>query len=266
MISFTGGTVTARAIIQASAPHYKKLSLELGGKNPGIVFDDADMSKCVAGIVRSSFTNQGEICLCTSRIYVQESIFETFLQRLVEETRKTITIGNPSHPGTTMGPLVSREHYNKVISYVGFAKEDGARILCGETVDPAIRDSLPAELQDGYFMRPTIVANLPESSRCIQEEIFGPVIVVNSFKDEADVIERSNGVKYGLAASIWTENVGRMHRVAHAIDAGTVWGNCWMVRDLNMPFGGMKQSGIGREGGQDSIEFFTEAKTICVKM
>lgn len=218
LISFTGGTVTAKAIIQASAPHYKKLSLELGGKNPGIIFSDADLAKCIPGVVRSSFTNQGEICLCTSRIYVQEEIFDSFVERLVEETRRTITVGDPNLPETKMGPLVSKEHFEKVKSFVALAKADGGRVLCGETVEPPISESLPAHLKNGYFMRPTIVADIPETSRCIQEEIFGPIIIVNKFKTEEDAVSLANGVKYGLAASIWTENLGRMHRVAQQVE------------------------------------------------
>ncbi|XP_005425712.1 2-aminomuconic semialdehyde dehydrogenase isoform X2 [Geospiza fortis] len=207
LISFTGSTRTAQRITERSAPHCKRLSLELGGKNPAIIFDDADLSQCIPTTVRSSFANQ-------------------------------------------------------VRTYVKKAQAEGARVLCGEGVDPL---ALPPGNQKGYFMLPTVIAEVKDESCCMQEEIFGPVTCVVAFDTEEEVIRRANGVKYGLAATVWSGNVGRVHRVAHRLQSGLVWTNCWLVRDLNLPFGGMKASGIGREGAKDSYEFFTEVKTITIK-
>ncbi|XP_018412441.1 PREDICTED: aldehyde dehydrogenase family 8 member A1 isoform X2 [Nanorana parkeri] len=261
LISFTGSTVTAQRIIEKSAPYCKKLSLELGGKNPAIIFEDANLEDCINTTVRSSFSNQGEICLCTSRIYVQHSIYEEFLKRFVDATRKW-KVGNPSDPSASMGALISQSHLAKVKGYVKQALEEGAAVVCGESVDTLI---IPPENQGGYFMLPTVIIELKETSCCIQEEIFGPVTCVVPFDTEEEVIEKANGVKYGLAATIWTRDVGRVHRVAKRLQSGLVWTNCWLVRDLNLPFGGMKASGLGREGGKDSYEFFTEVKTVTIK-
>ncbi|XP_029452471.1 2-aminomuconic semialdehyde dehydrogenase [Rhinatrema bivittatum] len=261
LISFTGSTVTAQRIIEKSAPHCKKLSLELGGKNPAIVFDDAELAECVPSTVRSSFANQGEICLCTSRIYVQRAIFDEFLRKFVEATRNW-KVGVPSDRSASMGALISKEHMEKVKKYVKKAEAEGASILCGEGVDPL---SLPPSNQDGYFMLPTIITGIQDQSCCMQEEIFGPVTCVVPFDTEEEVVERANGVKYGLAATIWSRDVGRVHRVAKRLQSGLVWTNCWLVRDLNLPFGGMKASGLGREGAKDSYEFFTEVKTVTIK-
>ncbi|NXH42283.1 AL8A1 dehydrogenase, partial [Dicaeum eximium] len=261
LISFTGSTLTAQRITEKSAPHCKRLSLELGGKNPAIIFDDADLNQCIPTTVRSSFANQGEICLCTSRIFVQRGIYSEFLKRFVAEAKKWKT-GNPSDPTINVGALISKEHLEKVRNYVKKAQAEGARILCGEGVDPL---ALPPGNQKGYFMLPTVIAEVKDESCCMQEEIFGPVTCVVAFDTEEEVIERANGVKYGLAATVWSGNVGRVHRVAHRLQSGLVWTNCWLVRDLNLPFGGMKASGIGREGAKDSYEFFTEVKTITIK-
>ncbi|XP_040285110.1 2-aminomuconic semialdehyde dehydrogenase [Bufo bufo] len=261
IISFTGSTVTAQRIIEKSAPYCKKLSLELGGKNPAIVFEDANLEECVATTVRSSFSNQGEICLCTSRIYVQSSIYEEFLQKFVEATRKW-QVSVPSDPTASMGALISEAHLAKVRSYIKKALSEGATINCGECVDAL---NIPLNNQGGYFMLPTVITGLKEESCCMQEEIFGPVACVVPFDTEEEVIEKANGVKYGLAATIWTRDVGRTHRVAKRLQAGLVWTNCWLVRDLNLPFGGMKASGLGREGAKDSYEFFTEIKTVTIK-
>ncbi|KAM4902579.1 2-aminomuconic semialdehyde dehydrogenase isoform 3-T3 [Sylvia borin] len=261
LISFTGSTLTAQRITEKSAPHCKRLSLELGGKNPAIIFDDADLSQCIPTTVRSSFANQGEICLCTSRIFVQRGIYSEFVKRFVAEAKKWKT-GNPSDPTIDVGALISKEHLEKVRSYVKKAQAEGARVLCGEGVDPL---ALPPGNQKGYFMLPTVIAEVKDESCCMQEEIFGPVTCVVAFDTEEEVIQRANGVKYGLAATVWSGNVGRVHRVAHRLQSGLVWTNCWLVRDLNLPFGGMKASGIGREGAKDSYEFFTEVKTITIK-
>ncbi|XP_056422566.1 HBS1-like protein isoform X2 [Hyla sarda] len=261
VISFTGSTGTAQRIIEKSAPYCKKLSLELGGKNPAIVFEDANLDECVTTTVRSSFSNQGEICLCTSRIYVQRSIYNEFLQKFVEATRKW-KVSFPSDPTASMGALISEMHLAKVRNYVKKALAEGATIKCGESVDTL---NIPPSNRSGYFMLPTVITGLKEESCCMQEEIFGPVTCVVPFDTEEEAIEKANGVKYGLAATIWTRDVARTHRVAKRLQAGLIWTNCWLVRDLNLPFGGMKASGLGREGAKDSYEFFTEVKTVTIK-
>uniref|UniRef100_F7HXP8 Aldehyde dehydrogenase 8 family member A1 n=1 Tax=Callithrix jacchus TaxID=9483 RepID=F7HXP8_CALJA len=261
LISFTGSQPTAERITQLSAPHCKKLSLELGGKNPAIIFEDANLDECVPATVRSSFANQGEICLCTSRIFVQKSIYREFLKRFVEATREW-KVGIPSDPLASMGALISKAHLEKVRSYVKKALAEGAQIQCGEGVDKL---SLPARNQAGYFMLPTVITDIRDESCCMTEEIFGPVTCVVPFDSEEEVIERANSLKYGLAAVVWSSNVGRVHRVAKKLQSGLVWTNCWLIRELNLPFGGMKSSGIGREGAKDSYDFFTEIKTITIK-
>ncbi|XP_067227324.1 2-aminomuconic semialdehyde dehydrogenase [Chanodichthys erythropterus] len=261
LISFTGSTATARLITERSAPYCKKLSLELGGKNPAIIFADADMEQCISTTVRSSFSNQGEICLCTSRIFVERSIYPEFLTRFVEAARLWKT-GVPSDPSNDNGALISKEHLQKVKSYVALALTEGAQVHCGEGVDKL---TLPQHNAGGYFMMPTVISGVKDSSALMQEEIFGPVTCVTPFDEEEEVISRANGVRYGLSATVWTRDVGRVHRVARKLQAGLVWTNCWLVRDLNLPFGGMKHSGIGREGGKDSYHFFTEVKAITIK-
>ncbi|XP_029800552.1 2-aminomuconic semialdehyde dehydrogenase isoform X2 [Suricata suricatta] len=261
LISFTGSQPTAERITQLSAPHCKKLSLELGGKNPAIIFEDANLEECIPTTVKSSFANQGEICLCTSRIFVQKSIYSEFLKKFVEATRMW-KVGIPSDPSASMGALISKAHLEKVRSYIKKARAEGARILCGEGVDKL---SLPPRNQAGYFMLPTVITDIKDESCCMKEEIFGPVTCVVPFDNEEEVIQRANSVKYGLAATVWSSNVGRVHRVAKKLQSGLVWTNCWLIRELNLPFGGMKSSGIGREGAKDSYEFFTEIKTITIK-
>nr|XP_056708949.1 2-aminomuconic semialdehyde dehydrogenase isoform X1 [Euleptes europaea] len=261
LISFTGSTLTGQRIIERSAPFFKKLSLELGGKNPAIIFEDANLDECIPATVRSSFANQGEICLCTSRIFVQRTIYSEFLKRFVEAV-KNWKVGSPSDPTTDMGALISKEHLAKVKNYIRKAQEDGAKILCGEGKDPLV---LHPRNQNGYFMLPTVIAEIEDNSCCMQDEIFGPVTCITMFDTEQEVIRRANGVKYGLAATVWSSNVGKVHRVAKRLQCGLVWTNCWLLRDLNLPFGGTKASGIGREGAKDSYEFFTESKTITIK-
>ncbi|XP_040016486.2 2-aminomuconic semialdehyde dehydrogenase [Gasterosteus aculeatus] len=261
LISFTGSTATAQRISERSAPYCKKLSLELGGKNPAIVFADANLDQCIETTVRSSFSNQGEICLCTSRIYVEKSIYPEFLEKFVAAAKKWTT-GAPSDPSSSNGALISKEHLEKVRRFVALAKSEGGTVHCGEGVD---RLDLPERHANGYFMPATVVSGLSEGSRVMQEEIFGPVTCVGSFDTEDEAVSKGNGVRYGLSATVWSRDVGKVHRVARRLQAGLVWTNCWLVRDLNLPFGGMKSSGVGREGGKDSYHFFTEVKTITIK-
>ena len=259
LISFTGGTQTAVHIIRDSAPHFKKLSLELGGKNANIVFDDADLEQCLPTAVRSSFTNQGEVCLCGSRIFVQEAIYDRFLSSFCSRVAK-LRVGDPKDCGSDLGALVSEQHHQKVSRYVTLAKEEGGSILTGGS-----SPNFEGDLRNGYFFEPTVITGLAPSCRVMNEEIFGPVVTVTPFKTEAEVIELANRTQYGLSATLWTTNLGRGHRVAQAMDAGIIWVNTWMMRDLRTPFGGMKASGLGREGGVHSIDFYTETQNICIK-
>eukprot|EP01112_Ceratiomyxa_fruticulosa_P016333 TRINITY_DN4917_c0_g1_i3.p1 TRINITY_DN4917_c0_g1~~TRINITY_DN4917_c0_g1_i3.p1 ORF type:complete len:485 (-),score=98.56 TRINITY_DN4917_c0_g1_i3:56-1510(-) len=258
LISFTGGTKTGEQVIKSSAPLYKKLSLELGGKNPNIIFEDAKLEDCLATTVRSSFSNQGEICLCGSRIYVQESIYKVFLEKFIEKI-KALKVGDPNKDDSDLGALISADHLKKIEYYVNLAKEEGGKIETGG------ERAKVQGMEGGYFYLPTVITGLNNSCRTIQEEIFGPVVTISMFKTEEEVVEMANGVLYGLSASVWTENARRAHLISSQLQCGTVWVNCWMLRDLRMPFGGMKQSGIGREGGVHSMDFYTEQKTICVK-
>ncbi|XP_042893530.1 2-aminomuconic semialdehyde dehydrogenase-like [Penaeus japonicus] len=262
LVSFTGSTTTGKHIAQVAAPMFKKLSLEMGGKNAAVVFGDCDLDDCVKTLKRSSFINQGQVCLCTSRIFVQRPIYEAFLEKFVD-IAKEIKVGCPSNQEVFMGALNSKPHLEKVKKYIKYAVEDGGTVLCGEGVDLLL---LQEDNKQGYFMRPTIITGLDDNSRCMQEEIFGPVTCVVPFDTEEEAVKRANNSTFGLCASVWTNNVGIAHRMAHKLKVGTVWTNCWLVRDLNMPFGGMKASGMGREGTQDSLEFYTEAKTICTKI
>ncbi len=259
LVSFTGGTVTGRAIASVAAPMFKKLSLELGGKNPNLIFDDCDFEKALETTIRSSFLNQGEICLCGSRIYVQKSIYEKFLDRFVART-KEIRVGDPKSKDSFMGALVSKEHHEKVMGFLDHARSENLKFLAGGK-----RPDLPAPFSKGYFVEPTIVTGAKPQSRLQQEEIFGPVVTVTPFTDEDEAIELANGVSYGLSATVWTQSLKRTHSVSERLEAGTVWVNTWMTRDLRVPFGGVKASGVGREGQDASLDFFTEAKTICVR-
>lgn len=259
-ISFTGGTVTGRHIASVIAPKFKKMSLELGGKNANIIFNDAQIDLAVSTTVRSSFANQGQICLCGSRVLVQANIYEQFKAALIEKVSK-IKPGNPLDPNTRMGALVSEAHLNKVLSYVALAQEEGGTILLGGE-----RVQLNDENAGGFFMQPTIIEGLGPQCRTNQEEIFGPVITLQSFETEEEAIALANASVYGLAASIWTENVTRAHRVAQKLETGIVWVNCWLERDLRTPFGGVKQSGLGREGGWEAMRFFTEPQNVCISV
>lgn len=260
-ISFTGGTVTGREIARVAAPVFKKLSLELGGKNPTIVFADADMKTALPTSVRAAFANQGQICLCGSRLFVERSICDAFTTKFVEAT-EGIRVGDPLENASTMGALVSKAQFDKVSQYVALAKEEGGKIICGGKPPTELND----RCRNGYFFQPTVITGLSHTCRVNQEEIFGPVVSIIPFDDETQVIEMTNSTPYGLSASIWTENLNRAHRVADAVQCGTIWINTWLLRDLRVPFGGMKQSGVGREGGDEAIRFFTEPKNVCVAM
>jgi len=238
---------------------FRKVSLELGGKNPALVFADCDLEKTVEGLVRASFTNQGEICLCASRIFIEKAIYEDFKVKFVEKV-KALKVGNPSNQSTNMGALVSAQHLEKVKSYIDLAKKEGGKLLCG---DEAIE--LEEQTKNGYFLRPHVFENLSNHCRTNQEEIFGPVASLNVFKDEKEAIALANESEYGLASSIWTNDLSRTHRIGEKIETGIVWINCWMNRDLRTPFGGMKNSGLGREGGLEALRFFTEPKNICIQ-
>jgi len=259
-ISFTGGTKTGTRITELAAPAFKKLSLELGGKNPNIIFDDCDLEEAVKVSIRSSFSNQGEICLCGSRIYVQQGVYDNFLEAFVTQT-KAMTVGDPLEESTRTGAIVSYDHMQKILGYLDLAKEEGGTVVAGgEQV------ILNGRCKGGYFIQPTVITGLSAECRTNQEEIFGPVVTIQPFTTEEEVIALANGTNYGLSATIWTENLKRAHRVAAKIESGIIWVNCWLVRDLRTPFGGMKQSGMGREGGEEALLFFTEPKNICINL
>ena len=260
LISFTGGTVTGKSIASIAAPMFKKLSLELGGKNPNIIFADCDYNSMLHTTMLSSFANQGQICLCGSRIFVERSIYEKFKNDFVAKT-KQLVVGNPLDDATKIGAVVSKSHQQKILSYIELAKQEGGTVLCGGN---AIQ--LSGELSEGYYVAPTIIEGLTPDCRTNQEEIFGPVVTITPFDTEAEALQMANSTIYGLASVVWTQDLTKAHRVANLIHAGIVWINCWLLRDLRTPFGGVKASGVGREGGFEALDFFTEPKNVCIKL
>ncbi|HIA07059.1 MAG TPA: aldehyde dehydrogenase [Flavobacteriales bacterium] len=259
MISFTGGTATGAQIAKEAAPMFKKLSLELGGKNPNIIFADCDFEKMLQVTLKSSFSNQGEICLCGSRIFIEKPLYEKFKTAFVEATEK-LKVGNPQSGDSDLGAIVSEEHMDKILSYIELAKEEGGSILAGGN-----RVSLSGEQEKGWYLEPTIIEGLGHECRTNQEEIFGPVVTLIPFDSEEEVIEMANSTKYGLSSTIWTKDLNTAHRVAENLHVGIAWINCWLLRDLRTPFGGTKSSGVGREGGFEALHFFTEPKNVCIK-
>jgi aminomuconate-semialdehyde/2-hydroxymuconate-6-semialdehyde dehydrogenase len=258
-ISFTGGTKTGEHIARLAAPKFKKLSLELGGKNPAIIFADCDFNEMLSTTIRSSFANQGQICLCGSRIFIERPLYEKFKNGFVEKVSKA-TVSYPSDPSAVMGALVSEAHLEKVLSYIQLAKDEGGTILTGGE-----RVYLDGDYKGGYYLRPTVIEGLSYDCRTNQEEIFGPVVTLTPFDSEEEVLNMANSTSYGLAATLWTNDLQRAHRMAEMIESGIVWINSWLVRDLRTPFGGVKNSGVGREGGWEALRFFTEPKNVFVK-
>ena len=259
LVSFTGGTSTGAQIASIVAPKFKKMSLELGGKNPNIIFDDCDLDEAIRIALNSSFANQGQICLCGSRILVQRGIYEKFKKEFVARTDQMI-VGNPLEDESRLGAIVSKPHYEKILSYIELAKEEGGSILTG-----GVPVKLDGDLSMGWYIRPTIIEGLDQRCRTNQEEIFGPVVTIQPFDTEEEVIKLANSNDYGLAATIWTSDLSKAHRCSEQIKSGIIWVNCWLQRDLRTPFGGMKNSGVGREGGWEALRFFTEPKNVCIK-
>ena len=258
LVSFTGGTSTGEKVAASAAPAFKKLSLELGGKNASIVFADCDMDSTVAGVVRAGFLNQGQVCLCGSRVLVEDSVYVEFRDRFVDAV-EAMRIGDPSDESTDLGALISEDHLAKVQGYVELAKQEGGTLLTGGT------PCLPSGFEGGNWMAPTVIEGLSPDSRCSTEEIFGPVVTLHPFGSEDEAVAIANNTRYGLAGSVWTSDLDKGRRVSEAIDTGMVWVNTWLHRDLRVPFGGVKDSGVGREGGKWSLGFFSEAMNVCVK-
>ena len=258
-ISFTGGTATGAAIASVAAPMFKKLSLELGGKNPNVIFADCDYGEMLNTTMHSSFANQGQICLCGSRIYVEASIYERFRKDFVERTN-ALVVGDPNDTTSNLGAVVSESHMQKILSYIELAQAEGGNVLCGGQ-----QVHLPGVLSNGWYVAPTVIEGLAPDCRTNQEEIFGPVVTITPFENESEALALANSTPYGLSSTIWTSNLARAHRMAETIHAGIVWINCWLLRDLRTPFGGVKQSGVGREGGFEVLRFFTEPKNVCIK-
>jgi aminomuconate-semialdehyde/2-hydroxymuconate-6-semialdehyde dehydrogenase len=260
-VSFTGSTRTGAAIAASAATRFRKVSLEMGGKNATVVFADWDASDVhLDTVVRSAFSNQGQICLCGSRILIERSIYEKFRSAFVERAR-ALRVGDPDDAKSDLGAVVSRTHFDKVMGHITLAREEGGTILCGGTpVRP------PGRCADGWFIAPTVIEGLGPQCRTNQEEIFGPVVTLAPFDGDENAVALANATNYGLAASVWTSNLARAHRVAAQLHSGIVWINCWMRRDLRTPFGGVKQSGVGREGGMEALRFFTEPKNVCINL
>jgi aminomuconate-semialdehyde/2-hydroxymuconate-6-semialdehyde dehydrogenase len=259
LISFTGGTSTGKQIAGIAAPMFKKLSLELGGKNPNLIFADCDYEKMMSTTLHSSFANQGQICLCGSRIFIERSLYEKFKTDFVNRV-KALKVGAPLEEDTKVGAVVSKPHQEKILTYIALAKEEGGTILTG---GKAVK--LDGEFSEGYYIEPTVIEGLAHDCRTNQEEIFGPVVTLTPFDTEEEALMMANSTMYGLASTVWTENLTRAHRIANQIHAGIVWVNCWLLRDLRTPFGGVKASGVGREGGFEALDFFTEPKNVCIK-
>ena len=259
-ISFTGSTRAGARIASIAAPQFKKLSLELGGKNPNIIFADCNWEKMMTTSVQSSFSNQGEICLCGSRIIVEHSVYEKFKKEFVEKT-KQLTVGDPLEENSKQGAIVSKVHFDKIMGCLETAKQEGGKILCGGN---AVK--LGGRCANGYFIQPTVIEGLGPNCQTNQEEIFGPVVTLQSFKTEEEALQLANATNYGLAATIWTQDISKANRIAAKVDSGIIWVNCWLLRDLRTPFGGMKNSGVGREGGWEALRFFTEAKNVCIEL
>lgn len=259
-ISFTGSTRAGERIAALAAPKFKKLSLELGGKNPNIIFAGCDWDKMMRTTIQSSFSNQGQICLCGSRILVQDTIYERFRQEFVEKV-KALTVGDPMDDNSRQGAVVSKLHFDKVMGCIATARQEGGIILCG---GQAVQ--LDGRCANGYFIQPTVIEGLGPACKTNTEEIFGPVVTLQPFSTESEALELANACDYGLAATIWTQDISRAHRLAAKVESGIVWVNCWLLRDLRTPFGGMKNSGVGREGGWEALRFFTEARNVCVEL
>ena len=259
-ISFTGSTRAGERIASIAAPKFKKLSLELGGKNPAIIFADCDWEKMMSNTIRSSFSNQGEICLCGSRILVEESVYERFRSEFVERVQQ-LKVGDPLEEQTKQGAIVSKMHYEKILRCIDTAKQEGGKILCGG--HPVVPEGRCA---NGYFIQPAVIEGLGPACQTNQEEIFGPVVTLQTFKTEEEALQLANASTYGLAATIWTQDISKANRMAARVESGIIWINCWLLRDLRTPFGGMKNSGVGREGGWEALRFFTEAKNVCVEL
>ncbi len=259
-ISFTGGTATGKEIAKVAAPMFKKMSLELGGKNPNIVFADCDFEKAVSTSVLSSFSNQGQICLCGSRIYIERKIYAKFKEAFLKKVKKLV-VQDPLSESTQIGALVSEDHMNKVLQHIKVAKEEGGVILHGGE-----RILLSGRCENGFFVSPTVIEGLPHNCRTNQEEIFGPVVTLSPFDKEDEVIEYANGTQYGLSSTVWTKDLAKANKMAQELKAGIVWINCWLVRDLRTPFGGVKNSGVGREGGYYALQFFTEPTNVCISL
>ena len=257
-ISFTGGTLTGQKIAEVAAPMFKKLSLELGGKNPNIIFSDCDLEKAVSSSVLSSFSNQGQICLCGSRIFIERKIYDKFKEKFLEKV-KALNIGDPLEKTTKIGALVSSQHMNKVLNHIEIAKQEGGILLSGG------RQFIPkGRCVNGYFVEPTVFEGLSFDCSTNQEEIFGPVVTLTPFDSEEEVINFANSTKYGLCSMVWTSDLNKANRMSDQLQSGIVWINCWLVRDLRTPFGGMKESGVGREGGAYALNFFTETTNVCI--